>query len=525
MTTALFNNALYAANTDRPNVIIILVDDMGFSDLGCYGSEIETPTLDALARRGVSFTQFYNTGRCWPTRAALMTGFYAQAVNRDTLTFTDQSTIGSRPSWAPLLPALLKPAGYATFHSGKWHLDGEPLACGFDHSYQLLDDNRHFAPAQHRLDGADLPGVSLSDGYYSTQAITQRMLSFLKQHQATSANQPFFAYMAYIAPHFPLHAPQTTIKKYQRRYQAGWDQTRLARLERQQQLGLSLSSSLPSLEPDIGPPYDFPDAIAALGAGEVTRELPWDQLSDDKKAFQANKMAVHAAMIDQIDQQVEILVKWLNDNGALENTAIFFLSDNGASAEIMVRGGGHDPSAPPGSPQSYLCLGPGWSRCANTPFRRHKTWTHEGGISTPLIVHWPAGISMPGWRHQIGHVVSMVPTVLHIAGLPTSASSQSSAPLPYAGPSLLAAIQSNDPANSTGSLWWLHEDNKALRQGDYKIVKAANESWQLYDLKSDRIESSDSSAAHPDRMVDMIDQWERMTERFRAVRTNPDAAD
>ncbi len=505
-------NSLHAA--ERPNVLIILVDDMGFSDLGCYGSEIETPSLDKLSSNGARFTNFYNTARCWPTRAALMTGFYAQQVHRDGFTKSDKGNQGERPSWARMLPDLLKPAGYRSYHSGKWHLDGEPMENGFDHSYQLLDDNRHFAPNRHRLDGQDLPKVGLEDGYFATHAITDRMLSFLSEHQSTHPQQPFFGYVAYIAPHFPLHAPAKTIDKYKTKYQAGWDKIRQARLERQTRLGLQISTNAANLEPEIGPPYAFPKAIEQLGAGEVNRELPWDSLTDQQKSFQANKMAIHAAMVDDIDQQVGRIASWLEANDQLNDTLLIFLSDNGASAEIMVRGDGHDPAASPGSPLSYLCLGPGWSRCANTPFRRHKTWVHEGGISTSMVVHWPKGIASNGIREQIGHVCCIAPTIMEAAGLPIQPSNERG-PKTFSGISLLPAIQTNSASNSMDSVWFLHEDNKALRQGDWKIVKAANEDWQLYNLKTDRIEANDLAKSQPERLASMIAQWEELTESFR----------
>ncbi|MCU0321186.1 MAG: sulfatase-like hydrolase/transferase [Chitinophagaceae bacterium] len=260
---------------------------MGFSDLGCYGSEIQTPNLDKLSSNGVRFTNFYNTARCWPTRASLMTGYYAQQVRRDSFAKSDKGSQGQRPTWAPMLPDLLKPAGYRSYHSGKWHLDGEPMENGFDHSYQLLDDNRHFAPNRHRLDGQDLAKVGLKDGYYATHAITDRMLSFLSDHQSSHRQQPFFGYVAYIAPHFPLHAPAETIEKYKTMYHAGWDKTRQARFERQTQIGLNVSPAAADLEPEIGPPYAFPKAIEQLGAGEVNRELPWDSLNEQQKSFQA----------------------------------------------------------------------------------------------------------------------------------------------------------------------------------------------------------------------------------------------
>ncbi len=234
---------------------------------------------------------------------------------------------------------------------------------------------------------------------------------------SSSPTQPFFQYVAFIAPHFPLHALQEDIARYREKYRGGWEQIREQRWRRLRDMGI-VQCELSAVEREVGPPYDFPAALEKLGAGEVNRPLPWSELTDQQRVFQAAKMAVHAAMVDRMDREIGKILDQLSAMGVAENTLVFFLSDNGASAEIMVRGDDHDPAAPPGSAASYLCLGPGWSNCANTPFRRHKTWVHEGGISTPLIVRWPRGIKTPGaLRHNPGHVIDLVPTILDAAGI------------------------------------------------------------------------------------------------------------
>ncbi len=379
----------------RPNVVIILADDLGFSDLGCYGGEIKTPNLDGLAAGGLRFTQFYNTARCWPTRAALLTGYYAQQVRRDTVPGVPSGVEGKRPSWARLLPEMLYPLGYRSYHAGKWHIDGMPVADGFDHSYYLEDVGRYFHPRVSYQDDQKQPPVGQDSGFYATTAIADHGIGFLAEHAARYRGQPFFLYLAFNAPHFPLQAPKDDIERYRGRYRDGWEFIRAERAKRVADLGI-VSAQLSKVERTVGPPYDHPGTLKILGADEVDRPLPWVSLTEKQRAFQAMKMSIHAAMIDRMDREIGRVLDQLRAMGVLDDTLILFLSDNGASAEIMVRDDGHDPAAPAGSRATHLCLGPGWSTVANTPFRRHKTWVHEGGISTPLIVHWPRGIRARG---------------------------------------------------------------------------------------------------------------------------------
>jgi arylsulfatase len=493
----------------QPNILILLADDMGYSDLGCFGSEIQTPQLDHLANQGLRFTQFYNTARCWPTRAALLTGYYAQQVRRDTLPgLPSGNQSGTRPKWAPLLPALLKESGYRTYHSGKWHIDGKPLSEGFDHSYQLEDAGRFFSPKVHLEDGQTLPAVSRDSGYYSTTEIATRMIKYLKDHASNHQEKPFFAYTAFLSPHFPLQALQSDIDKYKETYKNGWDEARRTRHNRQKSLGFN-HQPLPEIEPNIGAPYPFPKAIERFGTGEVPFPKPWIELTDIQKEFQSTKMAIHAAMVDRMDQEIGRIIAQLRAMNALDNTMIVFLSDNGASAEMMIRDDGHDPQAAPGSADTHLCLGPGWSAVANTPFRRHKTWVHEGGIATSMIVHWPSGMKAKGeLRAQQGHVVDIVPTLLDLTGCNRPETMQGQKVPPFAGVSLRNAITA-DQKIERESLWWLHEGNKALRQGDWKLVMAKNEPWQLYDLSKDRGETNDLSKTNPSQFQKMQQAWER----------------
>ncbi len=501
------------AAPERPNVLVVLTDDLGYSDVGCYGGEIATPNLDALAANGLRFSQFYNTARCWPTRAALLTGYYAQQVRRDALPGLKRS---NRPGWARLLPDMLKPLGFRSYHSGKWHLDGMPIATGFDRSYYLKDQGRFFNPRVHWEDDRKLPPVERGSGYYGTIAIADHAIRCLQEHADKYAEKPFFHYLAFTAPHFPLHALPEDIARYRDRYRDGWDKSRDARWERIQKIGLT-EASLSPVEREVGPPYHFPDALKILGPGEVNRPLRWQELTAARQEFQATKMAIHAAMIDRIDREVGRVLEQLRAMDMLDNTIIFFLSDNGASAEIMVRTDGHDPEASPGSAASYLCLGPGWSTCSNTPFRRHKTWVHEGGISTPLIVHWPAGIHSRGeLRHSPGHVIDLVPTILDVVGgqpLKTwNGKPVSTAP----GHSLVPAFAKGGVVKRK-DLWWSHEGNRAIRVGDWKLVAAKGEPWELFDLSTDRTETRNLAQQHPDRVKELEGIWRQREQDFIAL--------
>ena len=407
---------------EKPNVLLILADDLGFSDLGCYGGEIETPNLDSLAENGLRFTQFYNTGRCWPTRGSLLTGYYAQQIRRDKLPGVPSGggNQGKRPQWAPLLPKLLSRVGYRSYHTGKWHIDGMPLDNGFDRSYYLKDQGRFFHPTKHWLNDKPLPPVPRDSGFYATTSLADRAIADLKDHAEHHSDEPFFHYLAFAAPHFPLHALPEDIAIYKDRYTAGWESVRAQRWNRMREAGLLGPETVrhPSApERNLGPPYHFPDALKILGKGEVNRPLPWSSLDNRQRAFQATKMAIHAAMIHRMDIEIGRVLQQVKSMGCWENTLVLFLSDNGASAEIMVRDDGHDPKAAPGSAATYLCLGPGWSTVSNTPFRRHKTWTHEGGIATPMIAHWPNGIAARGeYRRDPQHVIDVSETILELAG-------------------------------------------------------------------------------------------------------------
>jgi len=502
----------------KPNFLVILADDMGYSDAGCYGGEIETPLLDGLAANGQRFTQAYSTARCGPSRSCLLTGYYAQQTAGDTM------TPGNTPAWTKFAPEYLKPLGYRSYHSGKWHIRFLPLAgSGFDHSYCLLDQNRFFSPVEHLLNDERLPPVKESQGFYATTAIADHAINWLTGHARDHRDAPFFLYLAFTAPHFPLHALREDIERYRDRFAEGWDVVRERRWQRMRRMGL-VNCALAPLEPNMWTRWNTPDQelLEKIGPGEVTRALPWSSLTAEQKRFQRTKMAIHAAMISRMDREIGRVLAQLKATDAFRDTVILFASDNGASSEQLIRADGHDASAPPGSARSHLCLGPGWSSAANAPFRLHKSWVHEGGIASPLIVHWPAGIRERGrLRHNPCHFVDILPTLVDLAGGNPALHDTPDAP-PAAGRSIAPDLV-QDGSVRHDLIYFHHANNRALRAGDWKLVAAgASGPWELYDMRTDRCEGKDLASTRPGQVAELQALWRNCDQGY--VRQRESAA-
>ena len=529
------------APTGRPNFVFILADDMGFSDAGCYGGEIETPNLDRLAAGGLRFSRCYNNAWCVPSRRSLLTGYYPAQVAK-----MSDGRGPLKPSWIRVLPQYLKPYGYRSYHSGKWHL---PLrrrlaSAGFTHSYSLVDTDRFFSPTRHHLDDKQLPQPDRNEGYYATTAITDHAIDFLCEHATSTAGEetPFLLYVAYTAPHFPLHAPDEDIAKYEGRYRQGWDVIRERRWKRLRQEGL-INCELAVRTDRVPPPVvlhtpEVPDPLSILGEGETALVPPWTDLTDEQQEFQAAKMALHAAMVTRMDTEIGRVLDQLRSMGALEDTVIFFASDNGACATLMVRGDGHDPKAAPGSADSYLGIGPGWAAAANTPFRLHKVWTYEGGISTPLIVHWPAGIQQGGGiRHAPVHFIDIVPTLVELAGGKERDSRRNNTGPPLPGRSIVPCFPADielprdhiflDQPTEWRSFWskedqLRYQDGKhgyrALITTRHKLVQplgAPAATWEIYDLINDRSERYNLAARMPRKVNELSDIWNNSLRKFK----------
>jgi arylsulfatase len=513
--SALLTLAVVAQSNARPNVVVILVDDMGWSDIGGYGGEIPTPNLDALAAKGVRFTQFYSTPRCSPTRASLLTGLYPHQAGMGHLDNVvregSSGTTGRLNEHCVTMAEVLREAGYFTAMAGKWHLGQQngspPWQRGFDRVLNQRVGGIYF-PKQNfpgddelarrgqeplYLDGQPVPHDSalLGQNWYATFLWVDFGLKFVDEAQ--KANQPFFLYLPYNAPHFPLMAPPELIAKYRGKYKAGWDRLRQERYRRQITMGLI-------------------DARWPLSPREA--ESPaWDSLSDEEKDRFDHLMAVYAAMIEAIDTSVGTLVRGLQARGALDNTLILFLSDNGGNAESGPPGRFN--GDPPGGPNSNLYLGMNWAALNNTPFRRFKHFAHEGGISTPLIAHWPQGI--PRRRHnklehQPGHVVDVMATVLDVTGAKYPRRFKGRTIQPMEGVSLRPALAGR-PVKRTQPIFWEHEGNRAIRSGQWKLVSKYPDGWELYDLAADRVERNDLAAKHPDVVRKLAAEWEAWAKR------------
>ncbi|MCA8988797.1 MAG: arylsulfatase [Planctomycetaceae bacterium] len=484
----------------QPNIIIIMVDDMGFSDIGPYGSEIPTPHLDQLAERGVKFSQFYNTGRCCPTRASLLTGLYSHQAGIGHMT-TDQQVPGYRGQLTDncvTIAEVLGQAGYFTAVTGKWHVGFEhgvtPVKRGFERSLNLPAGGLHFSNQTGSkgntslyLNGVevDRDDPQFNPPWYGCDLWARQGLKFVDE--ALKSERPFFWYFAHTAPHFPCMAPEQTIAKYRGKYLRGWDELHEERYARQLKSGLIKPEW--QLEPR-------PEQIPA-----------WESLSPEDQKRYDDMMAIYAAMIEEIDNSIGTLVQGLQERGALENTLILFLSDNGGNAEAGIPGryeGEH-----PGDPHSNVFIGRCWAHLNNTPFRKYKHYNHEGGIATPLIAYWPNGIQPDpdNWIDTPTHLIDLMATCVDLAGATYPKQFQGHEITPLAGESLRPLLQ-QEGTFPERPLYWEHEGNAAIRVQNWKLVREGlNGEWELFDLTTDRTEQHNLAAEQPERVDSMQKQW------------------
>ena len=473
-----------AATAAPPNIVLIMCDDMGFSDIGCYGGEIETPNLDRLAAGGMRFRTFYNNAKCEHTRASLLTGHWWHHVGAAATVHYSQPTFGQR----------MRQAGYLTLMTGKWHAGQTPYQRGFDRYYGLTDGCCNYWNPGHARTGEPEPAkkkVRLwaiddqrfepftpdSADYYTTNAFTDYAVDYLEQYK--NRQQPFLLYVAYTAPHYPLHASQQDVAKYRYRYKAiGWDLLRQQRFERQQKLGILPANAKLS-------PRD-PTAISWESVPEQDRDL-WDL-----------KMATYAAMIDRMDQNIGRILQQLDQSGKADNTILFFLSDNGACDDS--RDTSTVNAAMPWEVTSYLKQGRHWANASNTPYRKFKTTDYEGGTRTPLIAYWPGKIQPSSLTDHVGHLIDFVPTMLDLAG--------ASQPDELPGHSLVPALR-GDSLERPWPIYWQFNRSKAIRDQDWKLVKYGDQDWELYNVADDPTELTDLAQAMPDRVKLLADQWTR----------------
>ena len=500
-------------SSKRPNILIILNDDMGFSDIGCYGGEIETPNLDRLAANGLRYSQFYNTARCSPSRASLLTGLHPHQTGIGILTYSNgpEGYAGNLNKSCVTIADVLRQNDYKTYLSGKWHVasslttptDAWPMQRGFDHFYgTIIGAGSFYNPNTLTRGNTNVEHEAESDpSFFYTDAISNQAADYIRAHQRSDPDAPFFQYVAYTAPHWPLHAHDEDIAKYKGKFDAGWDKLREARLARLVEQGI------------IHPNWKLTDRDPT--------QPPWTEA--ENRAWLLRCMEVYAAQIDRMDQGIGRIIAALEETGQLDNTMIIFLSDNGACAEdipdgvsarelvdelmiakAMTRDGrpvrfGNDPALMPGAEDTYQSYGTAWANLSNSPFRLYKHWVHEGGIATPFIVHWPAGIrDAGGLRNTPSQLPDIMATVLDVTGASYPKVFDGHDILPCEGESLVPSFGSTSTIR--GPLFWEHEGNSAIRIGDWKLVRKYPGDWELYNMVADRTEMNDLSAEHPERV-------------------------
>ena len=488
---------------DRPNIIVILVDDMGYSDIGCYGGPVRTANLDALAAGGLRYTQFYNTARCCPARASLLTGLYPHQAGMGWMTAADLGTdgyAGDLNRRCRTIAEVLRPAGYATYMSGKWHLthvrhEGPggpkhswPRQRGFGRYFgTICGGGSYWTPRTLTVDNEQ---IDPPEGFYYTDAISDRAVQFVDDHVRTRGGDPFFLYVAYTAPHWPLHARAEDVAAYRGRFREGWDVLRRQKFERMREMGI------------------LDEGWGLSERGEGIRA--WDELSPEEQVEMDLRMAIYAAQIECVDRGVGRLIECLTAHGLLDNTLVLFLSDNGGCHEEVHRKSRRIEDL--GADASFESYGRPWANTSNVPFREYKSWTHEGGIATPLIAHWPARIGEGGrFRHRVGHLIDVMPTCVELAGAEYPSDPKEGV-WPMEGESLAPSFAAD--AERAGAIFWEHEGNRAVRLGKWKLVaKGVEGAWELYDTSADRTELTDLSAEQPDRVERMAGMWRQYAER------------
>ncbi|WP_018653253.1 arylsulfatase [Actinomadura flavalba] len=509
-------------SSERPNVMVILCDDLGFSDIGCFGGEIPTPAVDGLAERGVRMTQFYNTARCSPSRASLLTGLHPHQTGIGILTADDRPAgyAGTLSEDCVTIAEVLRDAGYGTYMAGKWHVSGHtgridetwPLGRGFERFFGTCNGGgSYYWPATLAEDDAFLSYDDRPDDFYFTDAITARTQRYVREHVRDRPHDPFFCYVAYTAPHWPLHAPEELVAAQAGRYDEGWDVVRERRRERQREGGW------------FGTSFE-----AAPRDPEVP---PWDEAPD--REWQARCMEVYAAQVARMDEGIGHILETLRETGTEENTLVLFLSDNGGSAEVIPVGRnrlpfprrtpdgrpieiGNTPQTRPGAEETFVSYGKAWANVSNTPFREYKHWVHEGGIATPLVARWPARLPPGRLVHDAHQLPDIMATVLEVTG--------AHYPLTRAGTPVQAPEGASMLGGWTGQaaaagryLFWEHEGNAACRRDDWKLVKRYPGAWELYDLRTDRAELRDLALERREIVRELADAYQAWSVRVGVI--------
>jgi len=543
--TATFTGTSAAAAKKSPNIILILADDLGYSDLGCYGGEINTPNIDQLGKNGVRFTQMYNSARCCPSRASIMTGLYpSQAGIAD---FTSNPNLKRGPGYlgrltdnCVTLAEVLKPAGYNCYYVGKWHLNEAtgPIARGFDEFYGYTKGYAadQFSPnSYHRLPlGREKEINPPQKEFYATDVFSDYAIEFIRQ--AKEKEDPWFLFLSHSSPHFPVQAPAERADKYDAIYQRGWDVLRRERFERMKKIGL-VNGKQWQLSPRSMVPVDRDD----IANGYSGKPNPaWDTLEEERQFDLARRMAIFAAMVESVDTGVGEIVELLEKNGDYENTLIIFLSDNGACYEwgpfgfdggsrqgktVLHKGDDLRKIGQPGTHQAY---GSGWANLGNTPRRLYKHFTSEGGIGTPFIMHWPKGIRKGGtWIREPAHIMDILPTVLEVAGAKYPEKSRGFKIIPKEGKSLLSVVRnaSEGVKSPERTLGFSHQGAKALRKGDWKIVWGKRQpekvEWELYNIAEDRCELNNLAKKYPERVETMAQEWDDWARHVNVIYEGP----